>query len=275
MLEQLKYQNHENEVFAFGMAGIYVDTNDLHDYSWTVTKKNKRIASLDHDVSNHKLPIVIVCQTEEEGIAARNRLFEVVEKDVLAFQYGRIIIGDYYFKCFVTKSAKKDYMRDKRYMTLTLTLTSDNPYWIRETSQLFMAGSSAAQSASGLGYPHDYPHDYSNDMETLTVTNTNFVASNFRLVINGACTNPVVYIAGHAYQVNCDIGEGEYITIDSSNKTVMLTAQDGTKTNMFNNRNKLSYIFEKIPAGKSPVSWSGEFNFEIILLEERSEPKWT
>ena len=274
MLEQLKYKNHENEIFEFGKDGIFVNVSNLHDYSWEVKKKNNRITSLDYGVVTKKLPVVIFCATEAKGIEARNRLLEVVEKDVLALQHGRIIIGDYYFKCFVTKSEKKDYLKTKQFMTLNLTLTSDLPYWVKETSNVFMAGAGSI-AGDGLDYNYDYPHDYYNDMKNASINNPGFVASNFRLVINGPCNNPVVYVGDHAYQVNCDVAAGEYLVIDSSRKTVELTATNGTKTNVFNSRNKASYIFEKIPAGKNPVTWEGNFNFEIVLLEERSEPKWT
>ena len=84
-----------------------------------------------------------------------------------------------------------------------------------------------------------------------------------------------VYIAGHAYTVNCDAETGEYITIDSVAKTITKTAKDGTITNIFNLRGRESYIFEKIPTGEISVSWDGDFDIDIILLEERSEPKWT
>ena len=132
MLEQLKYKNHLNEVFEFGKDGIFVDTNDLHDYSWNVTKKGNKIAAIDYAVSKRKLPVTIICDSEEKGIAARNRLLEVVEKDVLAMKHGQIIIGGYYFKCFVTKSQKKNYLTSKRMMNVTLTLTTDCPYWVKE-----------------------------------------------------------------------------------------------------------------------------------------------
>lgn len=274
MLEQLKYKNHMGEVFEFGKDGVFVNTSELHDYSWNVTKKNERIASLDYAVSTRKLPVIIMCQTEAEGIAARNRLHEVTEKDVLAFQPGRIILGDYYFKCFVTKSQKKAYQTTARYMSVTLTLTTDQPYWIKETSYVFMAGG-ATKAVSDLDYPYTYPHDWYNDQQNSEINNQGFVSSNFRLMINGTCSHPTVYIGGHAYKVGCNVGEGEYLTIDSVSKTATLTARDGTQTNVFNLRDKDSYIFEKIPSGKSSVAWSGDFSFEIVLLEERSEPKWT
>ncbi len=275
MLEQLKYQNHLGEVFELGRDGVYVNINDLHDYYWEVSKKNNRIASLERVVTTRRLPLVIMCATETEGIAARNRLFEVVEKDALAMQYGRIIIGDYYFKCFVTGSVKQSYQVNRRNMDFTLTLTTDQPYWVKETSSVFIPTTATLAGRSGLDYAHDYPHDYTNDMTTRTVMNTGFVASNFRLVINGPCVNPSVYVAGHLYQVYCEVGEGEYLTIDSVEKTITLTTASGEKKNLFNNRNKNSYIFEKIPAGRQVVSWSGSFIFEVVILDERSEPKWT
>ena len=272
MLEQLKYKNHVNEVFEFGKDGIFVNTSDLHDYEWAVTKKSNKISAMNREVSKRKLPVVIMCETEEKGIAARNRLFEVVEKDVLANKHGRIIIGDYFFKCFVTQSQKKDYLKSKRYMALTLTLTSDFPYWVKETTVCFGAGNKGS-GGKNLDFAFDYPFDFYSETEELN--NTGFVGSNFRMVIYGACTNPKVYVSGHLYQVDCDVGASEYLTIDSVSKKIYLTANDGTTTNVFNLRNKDSYIFEKIKPGINAVMIEGDFGVDITLLEERSEPKWT
>ena len=273
MLEQLKYKNHLNEVFEFGKDGIFVDTNELHDYEWTVTKKGNRISSLDYAISKRKLPVKIICATEAKGIAARNKLMEVVEKDVLAMKHGKIIIGDYYFRCFVTKSQKKNYLTTKRWMDLTLTLTTDFPYWVKESTTSFGQNIKSGSEGTNLDFAFDYPFDFASTIKA--VNNTGFVGSNFRLIIYGACVNPSVYIAGHLYQVNCDVASSEYLTIDSVSKKIYLTANDGTITNVFKSRNKESYIFKKIPPGENAVIIEGEYGVDITLLEERSEPKWT
>lgn len=273
MLEQLKYKNHVNEVFEFGKAGIYIDTSDLHDYEWTVTKKNNRISVLDYSVGKRKLPVIIICDTEAQGIKAANRLFEVVEKDVLAMKHGQIIIGDYYFRCFVTKSQKKDYLKSKRHMKLTLTLTSDLPYWVKETAYSFRRHGEG-EAGKNLDFSFDHPYDYFSGLANTEMNNAGFVGANFRMVVYGACSNPAVYVSGHLYQVDCDIGAGEYLTIDSLEKKVFITAVDGTTTNVFNLRNRDSYIFEKIPAGRNTVTWVGDNGVDITLMEERSEPKW-
>lgn len=275
MLEQLIYKNHFNEVFEFGKNGIYVDMNDLHDYEWTVTKKNNKISSLDRTISKRTLPVIIICKTEEEGIAARNKLFEIVEKDALSMQHGQIIIGDYYFRCFVTKAQKSEYLTSKRYMKVKLTLTTDFPFWVKESTFVFRKRGGTLNGGQNLDFKFDYPFDFFSGMDRQDFFNTGFAGTNFRMIIYGACSNPVVYVNGHGYQVNCDVAVGEYLTIDSVSKTITLTAIDGSKTNKFNLRNRDSYVFEKIKPGSNTVTWEGDFGVDITLLEERSEPKWT
>lgn len=275
MLEQLKYKNHMNEVFEFGKDGIFVDSSDLRDYEWSVEKKNNRIAALKYTVRKKKLPVTIICPTEEQSTAAKNKLFEVVEKDVLAMKHGRIILGDYYMKCYVTKSAKSEYLTNNRWTKLTLTLTTDHPYWVKETTASYGVVDDSEAEQTYLDYAMDHPFDYFCDAAIKPITNTGFVASNFRLVIYGPCIDPSVIIADHIYQVNCTINENERLVIDSSAKKIYLTTEDGTTINKFNDRERTSYIFEKIPPGQNVVSWTGDFAFDLILLEERSEPKWT
>lgn len=278
MLEQLKYKNHLNEVFEFGKDGIYVNTNSLRDYEWNVSTKGRRISSMDYSVRKKMLPVVIICDTEAQGIEARNKLFEVVEKDVLALKHGQIIVGDYYLKCFVTASKKSNYLLQKRLMEVDLTISTDFPCWVKETTtpySLVGAAATSGESSEFLDYPIPFPHDYYCNLTAKPLVNSNFVASNFRLIIYGACVNPTVSIADHTYQVNCTVEANEYLTIDSATKKIFITGNDGTVRNVFNLRNRASYVFEKIPTGSNVVSWNGNFAFDIVLLEERSEPKWT
>lgn len=271
MLEQLKYRNHLGEDINFGKAGIYVDKNELHNYEWDVKKKNNRITALSHAVRKRKLPVWVVCQTDADATAAKNRLMEVAEKDVLAMEYGKLFIGDYYYRCFVTKSVKRDYLKTQKMMRLELTLTTDLPYWVKESRTVFR---SQEVSGGGIDYPIAYPYDYLQASAGDALNNSSFMPSNFRMIIYGPCSNPAVTVGGHLYQVNCTVGDNEYLTIDSVSKKIYLTANDGTVTNKFNDRNRASYIFAKLPTGRSTVAWAGSYGVDIVLLEERSEPKW-
>lgn len=273
MLEKITYRNHINEVVEIGKNGIFVNESDLHDFSWSVTKRNDRISAFNKGVVKKTIPLQIVCDSEEEGIQIRNRIFEVMEKDVLAMKHGRIIIGNYYLRCFVTASKKSDYLKSKGLLTVKLTVQTDFPEWIRETTTVF--NTKSGNISGFLDFPYDYSYDFKNELASGSINNTGFVASHFKMIIYGFVTNPTLYIGGHEYTVNVEVGTGEYLTIDSMNKTIVLTKYNGEQVNCFNARNKDSYIFEKIPAGSSVIMTSGQISFDITLFEERSEPKWT
>lgn len=273
MLEQLQYINHIGEVLEFGKNNLFANENDLRNFTWQVISKNDRISGFKKGIVNKTIPLILKCTSATEGIALKNKLFEVFEKDVLAAEHGRLVIGDYYFKCFVIESEKNNYLLDSSYLTVKVKLVSDFPYWVRETITPFSGGNNAV--GVDLDYNRDYAYDYASNTLGDKLNNTHFVGSNFKLNIYGECSNPVITIGGHDYGVNTTIGVNEYLTIDSIDKTIILTHENGTKENLFNKRNKESYIFEKIPAGLVDVSANAAFEFDVILLEERSEPRWT
>lgn len=287
MLEQIKFINHINESINWGKKGIYVNYSDLHDYSWNFTSDNNRISSFSKGIVQKTIPIVICCDSEEQGILLKNRLMEYAEKDVLASQsgemhHGKLIIGDYYLKCFISGSKKGKYLVSKGYMEVTLTVTTDYPQWRKESIVSFRTNGAVITDTSqeisvkrNFDFNYDFNYDFASGMRNKTLNNTSFVGTNFKMIIFGAAVNPAIHIDGHTYEVKCLVQEGEYLTIDSFTKTVMLTRQDGTEINQFNLRNRDSYIFEKIPSGNNVVTWSSDFGFDVILFEERSEPKWT
>lgn len=271
MLEQFKYVNHLREVVEFGKGGIYANYNDLRDYQWSFSKVNSKISRFNKEIVSKKLPVIIQAPTEAEALTIKNRLFEVIEKDVLSGKYGMIVIGGYYYRCYITASKKSEYLISKRHLRVDLTVSSDCPVWVKETEVNF---NTATASDGGLNFPHDYAFDFTNLMNAQNVNNTSFAGCNFRMVIYGACMNPTIIIGGNTYQVNCTVESGQYLTIDCAAKKVYLTKANGETVNQFNNRNKSYYIFEPIQPGINAVSWTGDLKFDVILLDERGEPKW-
>jgi len=273
MLEQLIYKNHLNEELSFGKGGIYVDTNELHDYSWSVVTRNNRIARLEKTVKTKKLPIKIIAESTSDATSLKNKLMEVCEKDCIAGQPGKIIIGKYYITGYVTESKKTAYLYSGRCMEATLTITTDNQFWTTDKVQTFVPASTT--ESLYMDYPFDYPFDYLSSYGSSYVLNPSFADSNFMLSIYGPVIYPKVHIAGHEYSVNCDVGNNEYLVIDSRAKTVTLIKENGTQENHFADRNRNSYIFKKIPSGESTISWAGDFSMSLTVYDERSEPKWT
>ncbi len=269
MLEKFIYKNHMNETVEFGSGGLYVNENDLRDFAWDISTKNGKITSLDRGVVTKTIPVVVLSSNAKE---LKNRLFEVCEKDVLTKKHGRIEIGDYYLKCFITASSKSSYLQSKKHTEITLTISTDYPYWIKETKTTF--GYGIYSPGKNLDFNNDFAYDYTSNMLGKELKNTGITPVNFKMIIYGACENPTINIGGHIYSVNVKLAKDEYLIIDSITKKIIQKHTDGSETNCFNLRNRESYVFEKIPVGVNLVSIVGDFKFDVTLLEERSEPKW-
>lgn len=274
MKENLKYVNHLNEVYEFSQEDSYVFESDLHDYSWGVIQKNNKISGFARGLTKKQIPILLHCRDESRGFELRNKLFELTEKDVIAEKPGRLMMNGYYLLCYVTAATKTDYLYRKRFMKIGLEITVEWPFWRRETTTSYMPTSGGEDPSYCCDFPFDFPHGYASSVSTASVLNRNFVSSEFRLIIYGDCVNPQITIDNHTYKVNCTVNTGEYLTIDSSAKTIILTTVNGEEINKFSSRDKTDYIFERIPSGESVLAWNGNFGFDLTLIEERSEPKW-
>ena len=274
MLENFVYENHLGQRFVGLENGVYLNSNELRNYTWEYDVINNRISRFYRSVKPRKLPLVVCCSTKEEADAARNRLMEITEADIEAIQPGTIYTGEYYITGFITESKKSDYRTHGRTCKLDLVLTSQTA-WNRETVHVFgSTDKGVAASRSGFDFPFDYAYDYSVSTASRQVVNDAIKSSNFKLKIYGEATDPAVMINGHAYKVNGMIKAGETLLIDSLNKTITLTTASGSKVNWFNNRDRHDYIFEPIPPGANNVIYNGSFKFDLTIIEERSEPRW-
>ena len=273
MLEKFIYTNSFNETLEFGKDSLFVNENDLRDFAWEITSKNNKISGFKKGIVSKTIPIILKCNTESEGVTLRNRLFEVFEKDVIAKKYGKIHIGDYYLRCYITGSKKTQYLITKSYMVVEAIVQTDLADWIKETTTTHQM--SAGDTNGFLDYPYDFPYDFKNSIVNANIINDGFVPCNFILTIEGHVANPTLFIGNHKYSVNVTVGENEHLIIDSLNKTIILN-KDGEYINCFSDRCRDSYIFEKIPPNANVVtSPHPNLKFSLTLLEERSEPKWT
>lgn len=267
----LKYVNHVGEEIVFNNNnGIFLNENDLRDYNWNYDVTYKKITNLDNPTRKHKLPVRLAGQ---DRIANANKIFSVIDKDVVENATGKFYIDDYYLEGYFISSNKSKYTSGV-VIWLDLGFVSTG-MWHREVSKTYnylIVDEKAGQI--DLDYPHDAPHDYTSPQD-VQMNNENYTASDFRIIIYGPATRPEIYIANHKYAINTNIAAGEYVVIDSANKKITRTTHRGEQINLFNLRDRNSYIFEKIPSGLSEVTWNGPFSFDVVLIEDRSEPKWT
>ena len=268
------YENHLGKRFVGMENGVYLNTSDLRDYSWSYDTLNGRIARFYRPTKSRKLPLVIIGKTGDEATEVKNRLFEIAEADIVAMIPGKIYSGEYYTQGYITASSKSKYLANKRFCKIDLTLTSADPVWYREKLYRFMPTPST-DVGEGFDYPYGYPYDYSSKTKTAQNIECDSISSNeFRLTFYGSVTNPSIKIGGHEYSITGEIGAGETLLVDSVAKKITLTSQIGQEHNWFDRRNRDSYIFEPIPSGYHTVSWDGSFGFDLTVIEKRSEPRW-
>ena len=128
----------------------------------------------------------------------------------------------------------------------------------------------------GKGYEYCYEYDYNSISDNISKLEVDdFRNCDFVLSIHSGAVNPVIYIDNHYYSVRCVVGDGDKIVINSAELTITLVKADGTQENMFRYRDKQSDVFEKISPGNHRVMWNGSFDFDLSVIHERGEPKWT
>lgn len=269
MLDRLTYVSGTGSIIRFGDpdSHILINTNNFRDYTWKYSQTYKRITDFSKDLVSKTLPVLIY-GSNVRSIA--DNLYETIEKDLLIKKYGKLYSGDYYVRGYFIASKKENYTADG-FLSLSLTFVTDRPNWIRETNYQYRPD---AIEREGLSYPYDYPYDFLASVSVQDIINPSFAEQNIRITIYGDCVNPAVMIDDHVYGVNAEIEENEYVTIDTAEKTIVLTHDDGTLENVFNARNRNYYIFQKIPSGKHTISVLPLTNVDLTILEERSEPKW-
>ena len=275
MLENFVFENHNGQRFTGLSQGVYLNYNDLRDYSWSHDTINGRISRFYRGITNRKIPLVVYCASDSEAVKVKNRLTELAEIDIEATLPGKIYIGDYYTTGYITGSKKGDYLITKRLCSLDLTFTSDDPAWYREQIYPFIPGDGSTSVTGGVDYPYDYPYGYSATLTSRNIVCDSVSDNAFRIHIYGEVTNPTIIIGNHTYTVNGTVGAGETLLIDGLIKTITLTTASGAKVNWFDKRGRESYVFQPIPSGIHAVSWNGNFGFDLSIIEKRSEPRWT
>lgn len=274
MLDKFFYENNNGKRVVFGEGGLYANYNDLRDYEWSYSDDNNIIGGFYKEPVKKSLPVVIVKNSLSERIAVRNSLFEVFESDILAGKKGRIYIGNWYLKCWITAIENSSYLMHRDFTKADLTVITDEPFWIKE--EIFSYSAVNVSASGGIDFPFDLPIDLqSSNVGQNTISNYQIFPAAFKITVYGPCSNPVmIKIGGHTYQVNVGLNSGENLVIDSMNKTITKVLQDRAETSVMRYRYKKESIFEEIQPGQNELIWFGDFGFDVLLYHKRSEPDW-
>ena len=282
---RIYYKNNAGEILDLMNWPYKIRESNFLDHEWSFTetensgKKNGgTIKNIRKKIEKSKIVIDIFAMNKADYVAALERLLEVTEKDIMAEKVGKLYVDEYYYPCLIYASEKKEWERMTTYLQNELKIVSTYPFWCHEVEKSFLKGNVGAANSEKTGklsYPYRYPYRYPISQDAAFIINDHYAACDFKMIIYGPCTNPSILINGHLYEVTATLYTGEYILIDSRDNTVVRYLNDGRTENLYNWRNKASSLFEKIPSGQCSVLWNTDaFGFDIILFQERSEPKW-
>ena len=272
------YVNSKNQSVCLTRSPyILLDGASIFDYALSYStsgKTNPKINKFSNKTKEGNVTVIVSGRTREEYCENINSLMDIIGYDVDRGELGKLYCGEQYCEgYFYANKHGTNYSNSKR-AELELTFVAENGNWISEQEFQFARITNEAFSFDGLDYPHDYAYDYTNNLVNQKIINDNYTSCDFELTIYGSCENPAVSIGQHTYSVETSLITGEYLKINSITKKVYKVKNNGDIINLFSNRGRDFYIFEKIPTGILNVAWVGGFGFDIKLLSERSEPKW-
>lgn len=275
MLDNFIFENHLGQRFDGLANGVFLNSNELRDYTWNYEAINNRISRFYRSIKSRKIPLIVKCHSLTDAKQVKNKLLELAEADIYSLLPGKVYINGYYTTGFITASIKQDYLISPQYCKIELTLTSAEPAWYTEKTHVFSNNQeNSSVIGAGADYPFDYKYDYAVFIKNRQIVCDSIISNKFKLRIYGEATNPTITIGGHQYIINGMIKSGETLLIDGLNKTITLTTAQGNQVNWFNKRNRASYIFEPIQPGVNDIKYNGSFDFDLTIVEERSEPKW-
>lgn len=274
----IRYRSSQDREINLNTKNLKFGGGDIFKYEWKPVANERQygtqIRQFNKEAKELEM-VVYLSGSDAEKKTTLNTLVETCEYDVMKQNEGKLYFNDYYIGCFLVDVAVESNVAVGGDTPVALKFYCANPFWIKESSLLDFGVGGSVEDGLFLDYPRGYKYDYSRQMSNVSILNTNFIDTDFRMTIHGPVTNPTVYIGGHAYGVNCVLTrDDEHLVIDTIEKTIYLN-DAGNLINMFDNRNRDSYIFDLIPPGENSVSWDSNFSWSIVLIEKRSEPKWT
>lgn len=252
----------------------------VFDNEWAYTTKginNLSIKKFKKNMVSKEFSLRIKGETLTDYYKNIDYINELFEKDIVNVKSGKLYFGNYYLDCYIISSEKEERYIAKPDNCITFKIISETGNWTKKTLFNFSSTNNDSYSTTGFDYPYDYMIDYQNSLITSQIINTGYAPADFEFIIYGPCINPAFSIEENTYSFEIELEENEYLKVirTESEKTITKYKQNGETENAFYTRSTDFNVFETIPVGELNVAWEGDFDFDINILERRSEPKWT
>lgn len=277
------YVNSAGKRINFYEYPYLFQEGNILDYSWKYDNDNLKISNIHKEPGERSfklalLPDVQLALAERKRLLqeAANNVFEVFEYDVCNNSYGRLYAETgYYLPCMILASNKSDWQNGVPYMFQEFTLITQMDFWLKETKYSYFP--MIKTENSGFSFPFDFAFDLGRlPVGRVNIDTDNFLPSDFILTIYGSVLNPNISIGENSYGLNCEIKKDERVVISLLNgeRNIKCIDKFGNVKNYFEYRSKKNSVFAPIKSGINSIVWNGEFGFDLVIVDRRSEPKW-
>lgn len=156
MRKEISYVNHLGETLDLYGGGIWCESDELDNWEWADKTLNGRTAGLYREQKTIPFNLIIVGTNEQHGLELRNALFEIMEKDAIAVEPGRLYIDGWYLKCIAVSSRKDLHWLTDMAAKCELGLLADDPVWTKEHSFSMPKDG----TGTGLNFPYNFPYNF-------------------------------------------------------------------------------------------------------------------
>lgn len=268
----VKYVNHLGEELNLNYRSCRLLVSDLLDYEWEAVYNGDKIDGFVAAAKTKNVNLDLMGTKERSSRYLASLISDIFNRDVVDGIPGQLFINDYYLKCYVKKSEKERWQAPVL-TSLTLTILTDKPLWVKEITIEIPVDS--APVSTGLMYDYTYNYIYGENGLSVTFENEHFAACNFKLTAYGPFNNLEFAINGNLYRVNQSCAEGEMLVLDTSARTIVKVDTYGNAWNVFGKQDFTLDNFKQIPAGENVLSYGRTYEIDLTIYEERSEPKWS
>lgn len=272
----LVYTNCEGEELHFGKGALHYREHDLFGGSWDFTTADNQITTRTLKAATKDFPITIA----GGDLETRERVYSVFEKDAAQGKLGTFTYGDWELQAVAQEQSLDKWWIDDGLEERKIKLLSPRPYWVRhELHQFVPSSASPISDYWGGDYPLGYPYGYPVPGFQYTIDTDTFGAAEFVWRVYGAAVNPYIIIDGNRYEVDVTVPTGSYLEVDTQERTIDLVNQKGERMSCLNSRvrggeGSGTYVFKRIPTGRHYINSAENLAFDIIVYNERTQPKW-
>lgn len=287
---KVTYENNRGNKIVLTELPYAINIEPLLDYQWAYTTRDRRrgsrVAGFNKAVGSGELTIHVLGETLQERNEAIDAFNNVIEVDIYDGKAGKIWFDNWYTYGYITSAKNSKWQYDISIAKKEVEFVREEDTWFhvilknsytdlpeQEEFEEGIKDYELNEDTELTGY--DYAYDYGVDkVSIIDVINPNPLGCNFIIDISGPVNSPYIRIGETVINVNVEVPDGGFLTVDSGAKAITLTMPDGQQINAFGARNPDYYIFQLIESGLNPIVWDGSFSWQLQMIEERSEPRW-